>query len=343
MKSKLQLIPTAGMSREAWLAYRHTGIGASDVGTILGLDDYKSSLELFYYKIGDVPKFDTENMARFMGLQHEDLIADLWQYWERDEDTMIRNFRAGRIVRRCQRVNAYIRNPDYPWLYVSLDRKINRTKDRGEGSLELKTINSWEADKWEAGIPPKYVTQLATQLLVPEFDHGELALLQDGRKMYVYPFEFMPNIAQHVITQTKSFWDRVVAGRKLVNEKYLALTQFNQRRVEECNAEIDKLAPEPDGSLAYAAYLKEKFQRPSSAERRGNEVELAAAIAHRDASDRIKELTEKKNLNESILKKAMGDTFQLLDFGDAGRVYWTKKDDTRYFRNKIKNTSFDPL
>lgn len=326
------------MSRDEWLSYRHTGLGASEVGTVLGLDDYTSSLELYYYKIGEVPKFDTESMASFMGIQQEDLIAQLWQYWDGEEDSMIRNFHAGKVIRRCQRVNAYVRNQDYPWLYVSLDRKINKSDTKGEGTLELKTLGGWEADKWESGLPPKHITQVQTQIAVCEFDWGEMAIMQDGRRFNVFPFEISTPIVQHVITRTRDFWDRVEKGRKLVNEKYLCLTQYNQRRVEELNHEIDKLAPEPDGSLAYADYLKERFNRPSSAERPGTPTELESAIAQRDAADKLKEITEVKTLHENTLKKAMGDQVQVLDFGRDGKVYWSRTSNgSRIFRNKLKN------
>lgn len=337
MKSKIELIPTGQMSREEWLSYRHTGIGASEVGAILGLDDYTSSLELYYYKIGEVAKFDTESMASFMGREQEDLIAKLWQYWDGDEQSMIMNFRQGKIVRKCQRVNAYARNPDYPWLYVSLDRKINKTATKGEGALELKTLGTYEADKWEAGLPPKYITQVQTQIAVCEFDWGEMAVLQDGRRMEVYPFDISTNIVQHVITRTKDFWDRVVQGRKYVNEKYICLTQYNQKRADELTHEIDMLAPEPDGTLAYADYLKERFNRPASAERAGTPLELEYAQEQRRWANELKEVDEKKTLFENRLKMAMGDDVQLLDFEKQGRVYWSKSENgRRIFRNKLK-------
>lgn len=337
MKSKLQLIPTAGMNRDEWLSYRHTGIGASEVGTILGLDDYTSSLELYYYKIGEVPKFDTERMAQFMGREQEDLIARLWQYWDGSEESMISNFRAGKVVRKCQRVVAYVRNPDFPWLFVSLDRKINKHGNVGEGTLELKTISGWEADKWESGLPPKYVTQVQTQMAVCEFMYGEMAILLDGRRLEVLPFSRSETIVNHVIAKTEDFWKRVQEGRKLVNEKYLAMTQFNQKRADECTHEIDRLAPEPDGSLAYATYLKERFNKPASAFRLGTPEELEAAKKQRDAADRLKEITEEKLLQESILKRAMGDQIQVLDFEENGKVYWhITQSGGRFFRNKIK-------
>lgn len=337
MKSKLLFIPTAQMSREDWLSYRHDGLGASEVGTVLGLDDYMSSLELFYYKIGEIARFDTETIFSFMGRYHEETIADLWQYWEGDEETMIANYKAGKIVRRCQRVNAFVRNPEYPWLYVSLDRKINKTETRGEGSLELKTISGFEADKWESGLPPKYVVQLNTQTLVGEFEFGEMAILQDGRRFFVLPFENSKTIQETIIKKTKEFWLRVLEGRKLVNEKYLAAQNFNIIKEGALSIEIDKLAPEPDGTLVYADFLKKRYNRPLSAERQGTQEELIWAQLAASDGVCMKGFQESKTTQESNLKMAMGDRFQMLDFGANGRVYWSMNGaGNRVFRNKIK-------
>jgi putative phage-type endonuclease len=339
MRAKLILTPTRDMSREDWLAFRTCGIGASEVGAVMGLDDYTSSLELFYRKIGDLPALDFESMAAFMGRELEDLIAQLWQYWEDEEageEAMIANYRDGRIVRKCQRVNAYVQNPDYPWLFVSLDRKINRHGDRGEGALELKSIGKWEADKWEVGIPPKWVTQMNTQMGVCEFDYSEMAQLGDGRRFGVLPFTPSPVIWDQIVWQTKEFWDRVLKARPLVNEKHLALINFNQRRADECQAEIDKLAPEPDGTEAYAKFLSEKFQLAPIGERIGTLVEQQWAEEHLRLNAEIKVLQEQKTLQENRLKSAMGANMAL-DFRQQGKVYWgVDSNGKRIFRNKLK-------
>lgn len=335
MKSKLLFTSTVGMDRDTWLQFRTRGLGASEVGSVLGLDDYTSSLELFYRKIGEVPTFDVESMAAFMGREQEDLIAQMWQYWDGDQESMIANYRADKVVRRCQRVNAYIQHPEFPWLYVSLDRKMLKHAGRGEGTLELKTITAWEADKWEAGIPPKWLTQVNTQMLVPEFDHGEMAVLQDARKLHVLPFERSDTIVQHIVVRTKEFWDRVVEARKLVNEKYHPSNQWNQRRLDELTAAIDALAPEPDGTLAYSNYLAERHQRPEYAERSGNLEELEHAQQHRALALQIDNLEEQKRQHENALKVAMSD-HQLLTFGLHGKVYWSLSDRGRTFRNKVK-------
>lgn len=335
MKSHLTLVPIHDMDRETWLAYRQSGIGASEVGAVLGLDDYTSSLELYYYKIGDVPRLNVENIYQFMGNVQQDTICDLWQYWAGSEASMIDNYRAERVVRKCRRVNAFVRNPAWPWLYVSFDRVINQTEDRQEGTLEAKMIGTFEMDKWEAGLPPKFVAQVNQQMLVGELAWGEMALLQDGRRFHVLPFDGSAKIQDEIVRRTHDFWQRVVAGRRLVTEKYEALRLHNQRRVDELNAAIDALAPEPDGTLAYADYLAERHNDPALAERRGTDDELAYATTHRLLGEEIKRLAEDRQRAENHLKAAMSD-HQVLDFGRAGKVHWTKTTRGRTFRNKVK-------
>lgn len=336
MKSHLQLIPTTGMTREDWLAYRFSGLGASETGAVLGLDDYISSLELYYLKIGDRPRIDTESMAAFMGREQENLIANLWQYWDGSEEGMINNFRNGVVQRRARRINAFVRNPLYPWLFVSLDRIINKHVGYEERALELKTISHWEAQKWEAGLPPKYVIQVQTQLAVCEFAGGEMALLQDGRKFFVLPFDYNTTIVETIIAKTKEFWHRVQKGRELMAQKYAALAAYNYKLAEELSAEIDRHAPEPDGSLAYAKYLSERFNKPNKAERRGTAVEQTTAVFLQDLNKKIKELEEQRQYHENYLKAALAD-HQVLDFGADGKVYWSvDARGKRIFKNHIK-------
>ena len=121
--SNLIYTSTAEMTPEQWLGFRKCGIGASEVGALMGLSQYKSNIELFYDKIGQGLGFNVENIAMFMGTELEDFIAKMWQYWGGSEASLIDNFRKGTKVRKMQKVNAYIQNPKFPWLFVSLDRK----------------------------------------------------------------------------------------------------------------------------------------------------------------------------------------------------------------------------
>src|SRR5690242_5416401 len=127
VKNNLIYTSTDGMSTEEWLTFRKRGIGASEVGYIMGLSPYKSNVELFYEKLAEGISQQQETAPTFMGKYMEAVIADLWQYWEegKDQITMQQNYNAGKKVRTMQRVNAYIQNPKYPHLFASLDRRIN--------------------------------------------------------------------------------------------------------------------------------------------------------------------------------------------------------------------------
>ena len=335
MLKPLQFIPTHQMTQDDWLSYRYTGIGASEVGTIMGLDEYKSSIELYYDKIGMTPRYNFENLSMFLGKEQEEFIAKMWQYWDGTVEGMIRNYRNGNIIRRCFKVNAYVRNPDYPWLFVSLDRKICKHSGKGNGSLEIKTMSGYVADKWESGIPPKHTVQLQTQMLVCRFMYGELAIMEDNRNFEVIPFTRIQNICDGIVEWTRSFWERVEKGTKLVNQKFEAERNFNYRLANECQAEIDNLAPPPDGSMAYTEFLKKRFNNPALSERRGSMQEFEWARKHLRAKIEIDNLVKEKQLYENRLKNALGN-HQILDFGKDGKVRWTKTSaGTRMFMNKI--------
>lgn len=340
MKSTIQLIPTTGMDQTAWLNYRKDGVGASEVGVIMGLSPYKSSIELFYEKIGEGLGFTVENLSMFLGKEQEAFIALLWEHWDGTVEGMINNYRIGRKVRRCKRVNAYARNPKWPWLFCSLDREINRHEGRENGALELKTIGGWEVDKWEAGLPPVYVVQVQTQCLVCEYEFGEIAILRDNRNFDVLEFEYNKSIGEGVVERTRIFWDKVVEAKKIVTRRFEAQRNFNARAVDELNAQLQELEPAPDGSDAYHNFLKEKFKIALPGEQKGTDTDLMDAISHRELNDRIKELKEGKQLHENRLKNVLRDGADRLDFGANGYVSWkTDANGTRRFLNKIKTTA----
>lgn len=335
MNKNLLVYPTKDMSEEAWLLFRTRGIGASDVGTILKLNQWKSRIELFYEKISTAPVYSLENIAKFMGKYDEPKVADLWQYWDGSEEGMIKNYRAKKIIRKCQKVNAYIVNPKYPWLFVSLDRKINKTKDRGEGALELKTVNGREADKFEAGINQQHITQVQTQVVVGELEFGEMATLTDGRFFDLWPLPSSPTMQDIILHETKIFWDKVVEGRKLETQKYEAIRSHNMRLANDLDARIVALEPEPDGSAAYEAFLKKKFKKSLAQEGlvKGTPEMLEQARLLKLVKDDIKQLEDEARFHENTLKRAIGDG-RILDFGKDGTVKWDGE--PRRFYNGIK-------
>lgn len=340
MNRDLIITSTKEMSFKEWLQFRKRGIGASEVGSVLGLSEYESPMSVFWEKTSLNIRQKTENFAMFLGKFSEDFISDLWEYWEGDDQTLIANFNSGKKVRRNQKVNGYIQNPKWDWLFVSLDRKINknffRGKEYGEGNLELKNMSSFEVQKWEFGIPSNYLIQVQTQMGVCGFDYGELAILENGRNLVVHHFEFNKEIFEQIIDQTHDFWQLVLKGRELRTRIFEAEKGFNQRLVNELKAELDSIEPSPDGSDAVSAFLSEKYKKGTAGERLGTSEERSLAIKHSEVKKTIKELEKKSQLYENQLKNSMKE-IECLNFGEDGKVYWSNsKNGSRIFRNNTK-------
>lgn len=328
------------MTFDQWLRFRKRGVGASETGAVLGLSEYESPLSIFYEKTSLVTKSKPQNIPMFFGKNSEDFIANFWEYWDGDDESMMVNFDAGRKVRRCQKVNGYVQNPKWNWLFVSLDRKINKHtfhgQEFGEGSLELKNMSGYEVAKWEFGIPSNYLIQVQTQMLVCGFEYGELCILQDGRKMVVHQFEFNREIGDAIVEKTHEFWKKVESGRKLKTQIFEAKKNFNLRLVEELEAEFVSLEPPIDGSDAVSEFLSEKYKKGTAGERVGNPDELQIAIKHLENKKMIKSLESKVQEYENQLKHSMKE-IECLNFGNDGRVYWSNsKNGSRVFRNNLK-------
>jgi predicted phage-related endonuclease len=127
MRSDLIYTYTNDMTAYDWLMFRKNYVNASENSALLGIPSYQSALAIFWDKITQSVNVKDENFRMFMGKRQEAQIADLWQYWGGDEQSVIDNYNAKKKVRKCRRVNAFIQNPEFPWLSVSVDRLINKT------------------------------------------------------------------------------------------------------------------------------------------------------------------------------------------------------------------------
>lgn len=349
-KSLSYRVSTKGWTREQWLAYRMKGIGASEIGALLGLNDYKSAAHLFYEKLGETFQHVEPSLQMFLGTQSEPLLAKMWQYWDPNNptaDVMMQNFEDKRLMRKCKVVRAYVHHRDYPHLFVSLDREIVATGEPGKyalpvwkrGVLELKTIGYREADKWESGIPPSYIAQVNQGMLLTIFDNGEMPILKDNRDYFVYPFERSQPIIDSIIEASTDFWyKRVLPAREFKERELAYIDAGEENAAEDMRGEIQRLEPGPEGTTAYASFLKEKYQIAEPGVLKGDLELLNDAYQHRSMKDKVKQLEKDLLIHENRLKNFMGQKEgDQIDFGAAGSITWknTAKG-SRMFLNKVK-------
>ena len=145
------------LTREVWLEERKKGIGGSDAATILGLNPYKTNMQLWEEKTGrrQAEDISEKDYVKY-GTNAEDLLRELFKLdypkyeVKHDEYTIIKH-------------------PKYPFLFASLDG-ILIDKETGEmGILEIKTTNilqSMQKEKWKEKIPDNYYCQVLHYLNV---------------------------------------------------------------------------------------------------------------------------------------------------------------------------------
>ncbi len=106
---------------------RSTGIGASEVAALLGLDPRKTPLSLWLDKTGNAPPFEGNRFTE-MGQRCEPVIADA--YAERE----------GVELETC----GTTRHPDLPHVFATPDRRVVGTKpdDRGNAGVVLPPAGS---------------------------------------------------------------------------------------------------------------------------------------------------------------------------------------------------------
>jgi putative phage-type endonuclease len=185
-------------AREAWLRERRNGIGASEVGTILGLNPYESPFELYLRKRDDIPSKD-ESLAMWLGHQMEPIIAKRYEMVTK---------------RHLHDPGEYAiqPHPDYPWLRATLDRTTTYD-DGSHGAVELKAPGADYLDEWsECDAPLMYQAQLQIQMACTGFDRGEIAAMIGNQHFYIIPFERNDEFMDAIIPVLHEFWERVQAG-----------------------------------------------------------------------------------------------------------------------------------
>ena len=300
---------------DEWLQFRSRGLGASEIGTLMGVNSWKSPAELYYQKIGLIPQKVEPNIPMFMGTILEKTVAEIFEYWDGDDASMLRNYEAGNKVRTLYEPVGYVVNPDYPHLFFSPDRLQIKSKnlrirdgrinlENVEAIIEIKTISGWSSKQWEGGIPPSYYLQLQTYLMGLALDTGYLVALEDGRNLKVHRFDKDLEMMEMIARMTTEFWARVEAGR-------LAL---------ELGQDYEEFAPPPDGTEAYSEFLNEKYKNPEEVSIVSND-EIDEYIRHyKQKNEEIARLDEEKREASNYIKNYMGNNMILAS--DEGKVTW---------------------
>lgn len=151
-------------SRDEWLQERSGRIGGSDASAILGMNPYRTNIELWQIKTGQlIPEDISDKPYVKYGTEAEQYLRDLFKL----------DFPEYQVL--YEENNMFL-NDRYPFGHASLDGWLI-DQDGRKGVWECKTTNilqSMQKEKWNHRIPDNYYIQLLHYLLITEFDFAVL-------------------------------------------------------------------------------------------------------------------------------------------------------------------------
>lgn len=199
--------------REAWLKNRTRGIGGSDISAVLGLNPYKTNVDLWLEKTGQItPEDISEKPYVKYGTQAEPLLRELFKL-------DFPEYRVEYIE------NNSFTNTKYPWAVASLDGWL--TDENGRlGVWECKTTNilqSMQKEKWRNRIPMNYFCQCLFYMAVIEADFcvlkAQLKSVFDGvaylqTKHYFIERSEVQEDIDYMMQKGSEFWESVQSGQR---------------------------------------------------------------------------------------------------------------------------------
>lgn len=180
-------------------AARREYLGGSDAAAVLGLSRWKTPLQLWAEKTGNiVPEDRSQSLPIRLGNRLEQVVAELFE-----EET-------GLQVRRITESQTH---PKYPFLRAQIDRRIVGADE----ILEIKTASGFKAKEWEDDqIPAEYILQCLHQLAVTGKQRCHLACLIGGNQDFVRKVVERDDAAiADLVRKEVEFWERYVVPRQM--------------------------------------------------------------------------------------------------------------------------------
>jgi putative phage-type endonuclease len=185
-------------NREDWLVERRKWIGASDAGTILGLNPHESPMSLYLRKRGELENKE-ETLAMWLGHEMEPVIAKRYK------------METGRQLHDPGDY-AILHHPVHEWLCATRDRTT--TLEDGEHiPVELKAPGDRMAKDWsDTESPLCYQVQLQIQMACMGATRGEIAAIVGNQNFYCIRHERDDAFLQVVVPVLYEFWQGVQNG-----------------------------------------------------------------------------------------------------------------------------------
>lgn len=194
-QAALRLVDTRTLDRNQWLEVRKGGIGSSDAAAAVGLNPYKSQLELWLEKTGRSAANDDDmgmDDPRFWGTLLEPYVAVAYQQ---------------KTDRKVRKVNAVLQHPTFPFMLANIDREVIGSQE--VQILECKTAGEFGSRLWKDGVPEYITLQVQHQLAVTGKTAADVAVLLCGQQLQIHRIERDEEVISRLIVLETRFWELV--------------------------------------------------------------------------------------------------------------------------------------
>lgn len=170
---------------------RNKFIGGSDVGTVLGLNPFKSAFELWCEKTGRIEPEDISDREQiWWGVQEEGLVAKRF---------------CMKTGKRVKKSGFEFTCEEYPFLVAHVDRLLLKES----AVLECKTTSSWNKFDYKNGeVPPSHFAQLMFYLHMTGLNTGYLATKRDNQ-FYINTVTKDHEFIEEMMDRLLDFWYKV--------------------------------------------------------------------------------------------------------------------------------------
>ena len=180
-----------------WLKERKSYLGGTDIAAILGLNRYRSAVDVYFEKTSDEVE-DVSNRFTHWGTLLEEVIAN---EYARVKEVNI------------EETSGPIYHPEYSFLAANIDRWVANK----EYVLECKTANTYKEKEWgEEGtdrIPDAYLCQVAYYSAITGVPKVDIAVLIGGNDFRIYSYTKNEEFEDKIIKIACNFWNNNVLAK----------------------------------------------------------------------------------------------------------------------------------
>lgn len=244
------VVDTNNLSYEQWLEYRKTGIGGSDASVVCGINKYRSPVELWLEKTGQLSYQEAGEAA----------------YWGTQLEPVVRFEFTKRTGIEVKLVKQLLQSEEHTFMQANLDG-ICEHPDYGTCIFEAKTASAYKLNEWENSIPAEYMLQIQHYMSVTGYKGTFIAVLIGGNTFKWKYIERDDEIIEMLIHLEADFWEHIVNKTPPPLDGSEASEKFLSDRYPESIPQSRIILP-PEADVLIKEYDKETAILNEAAERR---------------------------------------------------------------------------